>query len=186
MSSVTLYEKLPELIRDFRLRFPTVDVQLLEMTTLEQFRQVETRSGLLQTMPTDRMRNGDFGEALTGRQLAVDPLGRPIMENAIYDPRTTRVVNGQVVRDPFPNNRIPTEMLDPVALKIQSLIPAPDNNERLNNYGPNIENHRYQSIPKIKIDHNIGSATTLPESFQNGSLSAPVKCQSVGLPFFSL
>ena len=43
--------------------------------TLEQFRQVETRSGLLQTMPTNRMRNGDFGEALTGRQLGVDPLG---------------------------------------------------------------------------------------------------------------
>ena len=46
--------------------------------------------------------------ALTGRVLGTDPLGRPIMENAIYDPRTTRVVNGQVVRDPFPNNVIPT------------------------------------------------------------------------------
>ena len=74
-------------------------------------------------MPTDRMRNGDFGEALTGRQLALDPLGRPIMENAIYDPRTTRVVNGQVVRDPFPNNVIPRMLLDPVALKIQAAIP---------------------------------------------------------------
>ena len=91
--------------------------------TFEQFRQVETRAGLLQTMPTDRMRNGDFGEALTGRVLATDPLGRPIMENAIYDPRTTRVVNGQVVRDPFPNNVIPRELLDPVALKIQEIIP---------------------------------------------------------------
>ena len=49
----------------------------------------------------------------------VDPLGRPIMENAIYDPRTTRVVNGQVVRDPFPGNVIPQELFDPVALKIQ-------------------------------------------------------------------
>ena len=106
-------------------------------------------------------RNGDFSGALTGRVLGTDPLGRPIMENAIYDPRTTRVVNGQVVRDPFPNNRIPTEMLDPVALKIQALIPAPDNGERLNNYGPNVENHRYQSIPTIKIDHNVGSATKL-------------------------
>ena len=47
------------------------------------------------------------------------------MENAIYDPRTTRIVNGQVVRDPFPNNVIPTSLLDPVALRIQSLIPRP-------------------------------------------------------------
>ena len=77
--------------------------------SFEQFRQVETRSGLLATMPTDRMRNGDFGEALTGRQLGVDPLGRPIMENAIYDPRTTRVVNGQVVQRPLPRQRDPAE-----------------------------------------------------------------------------
>ena len=70
------------------------------LPSFEQFRQVETRSGLLQAMPTDRMRNGDFGEALTGRQLGVDPLGQPIMEN-VSDPRTNRVVNGQVVRDPF-------------------------------------------------------------------------------------
>ena len=94
--------------------------------TLEQFRQIETRSGLLQTMPTDRMRNGDFGEALTGRRLGTDPLGRPIMENAIYDPRTTQVVNGQIVRDPFPGNVIPRELLDPVALKIQDYIPRAD------------------------------------------------------------
>ena len=58
------------------------------------------------------------------------------MENAIYDPRTTRVVNGQVVRDPFPNNVIPRELLDPVALEIQALIPMPDNGELLNNWGP--------------------------------------------------
>ena len=41
----------------------------------------------------------------------------PIMENAIYDPRTTRVVNGQVVRDPFPSNVIPRELLDPADQK---------------------------------------------------------------------
>ena len=55
--------------------------------------------------PTQAYRNGDFSAALTGRVLGTDPLGRPIMENAIYDPRTTRVVNGQVVRDPFPEQQ---------------------------------------------------------------------------------
>ena len=77
-------------------------------------------------MPTDRMRNGDFGEALTGRVLATDPLGRPIMENAIYDPRTTRVVNGQVVRDPFPNNVIPRELLDPGGAEDSGFHPEGD------------------------------------------------------------
>src|SRR3990170_2958830 len=128
---------------------------------LEAFRNRTNSPGIRATVPTEAYRNGDFSAALTGRVLGTDPLGRPIMENAIYDPRATRVVNGQVVRDPFPNNVIPHDLLDPVALKIQALIPAPDNNERLNNYGPNTENHRYQSIPTIKIDHNVGSATKL-------------------------
>ena len=117
-------------------------------------------------------RNGDFSAALTGRVLGTDPLGRPIMENAIYDPRTTRIVNGQVVRDPFPNNVIPRELFDPVALEIQSLIPAPDNGELLNNYGPDIQNHRYQWIPTVKIDHNIGSGTKLSGT---GRRSSPIR-----------
>ena len=49
-----------------------------------------------------------------------------------------------------------------------SLIPAPDNGERLNNYGPNIENHRI-NLPTIKIDHNIGSATKLSATTRHSS-----------------
>src|SRR5205814_7901689 len=119
--------------------------------SFEEFRQIETKSGLLATMPTDKMRAGDFSEALTGRVLGTDPLGRPIMENAIYDPRTTRLVNGQVLRDPFPNNVIDPSLLDPVALKIQALIPRPDNGDLLNNWSPDIQNHKYQMIPTLKI-----------------------------------
>jgi hypothetical protein len=126
--------------------------------SFEQFRQIETRSGLLQTMPTDRMRNGDFGEALTGRVLATDPLGRPIMENAIYDPRTTRVVNGQVVRDPFPNNVIPRELLDPVALKIQEFIPkATRPGLMINNWDQSFPADTIKSIATVKLDHSFTS-----------------------------
>ena len=114
--------------------------------SFEQFRQIETQAGLLRTMPTDRMRNGDFSEALTGRVLATDPLGRPIMENAIYDPRTTRVVNGQVVRDPFPNNVIPHELLDPVALKIQAFIPRATRPGMINNWDQSFPADTIKSI----------------------------------------
>ena len=130
-------------------------------TNVEVFRNRTNSPGARATVPTQAYRNGDFSAALTGRVLGTDPLGRPIMENAIYDPRTTRTVNGQVVRDPFPNNVIPSELFDPVALEIQSLIPAPDNGELLNNYGPDIQNHRNQWIPTVKIDHNIGTGTKL-------------------------
>jgi hypothetical protein len=65
---------------------------------LEQYRQTTILNTPL-TIPTPAFRNGDFSGILTGRQLATDPLGRPIMENTIYDPATERVVNGQRRRD---------------------------------------------------------------------------------------
>jgi len=132
---------------------------------LEKYRNVTRSSGSLATVPTEAYRRGDFSAALTGRQLGTDVLGRPIMENAIYDPRTTRTVtvnNTQyIVRDPFPNNVIPTALLDPVALKIQALIPSPDNGEPLNNWDPRIPNRRFQSIPSVKIDHNFSDRSKL-------------------------
>jgi Carboxypeptidase regulatory-like domain/TonB dependent receptor-like, beta-barrel len=132
---------------------------------LEKYRNVTRSSGALTTLPTAAYRQGDFSAALTGRQLGVDVLGRPIMENAIYDPRTTRsvTVDGKqfVVRDPFPNNVIPRELLDPVALKIQALIPSADNNELTANWDPRILNQRFQQIPSVKIDHNFNQNSKL-------------------------
>ena len=67
---------------------------------------------------------GDFSDLLTGQQArtstgapAFDALGRPIMVGQLYNPYTTRTVNGQPVRDPIPNNNIPSSMpLNAVAL----------------------------------------------------------------------
>jgi hypothetical protein len=148
---------------------------------VEVFRNRTNSPGVRATVPTEGYRNGDFSAALTGRVLGTDPLGRPIMENAIYDPRTTRIVNGQVVRDTFPNNVIPRELLDPVALKIQDLIPRPDNGELLNNWGPDIQNHKYQTIPTVKIDHTFDAGTKLSTYYSSqftDQITAPD-----GLPF---
>ncbi len=86
--------------------------------------QVDTNNGF-RTVPNAAERGGDLSSLLTGTQIGTDPLGRPIMNGAIYDPATTRTVNGQVVRDPFPNNQIPVGRYDPVATKILALIPNP-------------------------------------------------------------
>ena len=137
--------------------------------SFEQFRQIETKAGLLGTMPTDAMRRGDFSEALTGRVLATDPLGRPIMENAIYDPRTTRVVNGQVVRDPFPNNVIPQELFDPVALKIQSFIPTATRPGLINNWDRCVSRRHNQ------IDLHIEGRSQLRECWKSVRLLFAVR-----------
>src|SRR2546425_233948 len=80
----------------------------------EQFRET-TINNFPITVPTLEYRRGDFRQALTGRSLGTDGLGRPIMENTIYDPATERVINGQRYRDPYPNNTISANRLDPVA-----------------------------------------------------------------------
>jgi hypothetical protein len=75
------------------------------------------------TIPTPAQRTGDFSQEL-GPQIGTDALGRPILQNEIYDPRTTRMApDGSLVRDPFPNNMIPPGSQDPVAMKLMSLFP---------------------------------------------------------------
>jgi hypothetical protein len=75
------------------------------------------------TIPTQAMAHGDFS-SLLGGQVGTDALGRPILQGAIYDPKSTRTVNGQLVRDMFPGNVIPSNRFDPAAAKIMSLYPA--------------------------------------------------------------
>jgi hypothetical protein len=122
---------------------------------------------LTQTVPTARMRTGDFGEILTGRLLATDVLGRPVYENTIYDPATARctvasatvagcgAAGGTVVTDPFPNNVIPTSRLDPVAAKIQAYIPLPQVGGLLNNYSPEVISPITNDLPGFKVDQVI-------------------------------
>jgi hypothetical protein len=83
------------------------------------------------TVPTAKMRIGDFSEALTGRTLGTNPAGGSITENMIFDPLTNQTVNGQIARTPFPGNVVPQTRLDPVALKIQAMLPQPSRSEVL-------------------------------------------------------
>lgn len=75
------------------------------------------------TIPTQAMVHGDFS-SLLGGQIGTDALGRPILQGQLYDPASTRTVNGQLVRDPFQGNIIPANRWDPAAAKILSLYPA--------------------------------------------------------------
>lgn len=61
-------------------------------------------------LPTVAERNGDFSANV-----------RPL-----YDPATTRTVGSTFVRDIFPGNAIPANRLDPVAVEVTKLLPAPN------------------------------------------------------------
>jgi len=71
------------------------------------------------TLPTAEQRSGDFSRAFNPNATL----------SVIYDPFSTRAnpAGAGSIRDPFPGNRIPAAMLDPVGVKAVKLYPAPNN-----------------------------------------------------------
>lgn len=94
------------------------------------FKDVKTEeaTAVNRTVPSDAHRRGDFSDLLK-----LDPV-----RYQIYDPRTARLVNGVVTRDPFPNNQVP--ILNPMYKFYEPLYPKANNvpgivsAEGLNNY----------------------------------------------------
>lgn len=97
----------------------------------EGLRQPNTQSVGPLTVPTQAERNGDFSQTYN-----VDGSLR-----VIYNPFSTVALDpssGTFTRDPFPNNQIPSSLLNPVGQKIANLYPLPNRPgtgpEDLNNY----------------------------------------------------
>ncbi|MES1257186.1 MAG: carboxypeptidase-like regulatory domain-containing protein, partial [Acidobacteriota bacterium] len=115
------------------------------------------------TVPTDALRGGDFSSLLTGKTIGTDIAGRPIPQNAIYDPQSqTTNAAGQFIRQIFPGNVIPASRIDPVAAKILATLPKPNfGNNLVNNYQPSSPFRKIQTIPSLKIDHNINDKSRI-------------------------
>ncbi|MDR3699193.1 MAG: carboxypeptidase regulatory-like domain-containing protein [Candidatus Sulfopaludibacter sp.] len=129
---------------------------------LERFGNNQRSSGAYGTVPTAAYRNGDFGAALTGKTLTDPNTGYQFPENAIYDPLSTFTdANGHAMRTQFPNNVIPQNRMDPVALKMQALIPAAINGQTTLNWLPSISTNTTQQLPSLKIDENLNDSTKL-------------------------
>ncbi len=103
------------------------------------------------TVPTEKMRNGDFSELLA--------LGS---QYQIYDPATTRphpTQAGRFIRDPFPGNIIPQGRIDPVAKNIMSFYPLPNQAgtaDGANNYSnpTAVAFETYYTVTS-RVDHNF-------------------------------
>src|SRR5580658_2806775 len=98
----------------------------------EQFRQSSFTSNSQSIVPTAAQRAGNFGAALSAT-CNQDANGVNICLNEIFNPASQFTENGIQERTPFPNNTVPTSMMDPVALAIQNMIPAA-NQAGLTNY----------------------------------------------------
>ncbi|HEY7333859.1 MAG TPA: TonB-dependent receptor [Bryobacteraceae bacterium] len=134
----------------------------------------------LLTVPTAQYRAGNFSAALaatSNKVLGTDPLGRPIIQNSIYDPGSERLgPGGLLIRDPFMNNTIPANQLDLVALRVQNLIPQPQGplaTGLINNF---VNPYTVQSkdyIPSIKIDHSVSSKIKLSYNWGEVVMKTP-------------
>jgi hypothetical protein len=117
-SKAGLYWNQPGLTVDGPVRIPGVyngTDKTFFMYNWEQIRS-EVPFPQVYTVPSALERAGDFSQTRTAD-------GRPV---TIYDPLTTRLENGQYVRDAFPGNVIPTSRLDPVALALLQRVPLPN------------------------------------------------------------
>ena len=98
-----------------------------------------------QTVPTVAMRNGDFSSLLA-------------QGITIYDPATAQLVNGRVVRTPFPGNIIPANRISPIAQNVLRFYPEPnqpgDASGRDNYFTVNPRSDDFYSI-STRVDHRL-------------------------------
>jgi hypothetical protein len=97
----------------------------------ERFWQRQGVTSLI-TLPTARMRSGDFSEL-------------PI---TIYDSLTTP-------RTPFSDNTIPADRLSPVALRYLALLPQNTHRGSVNNYGSTMVRTQSGSTADVRVDHRF-------------------------------
>jgi len=155
----------------------------------EQFRETQEVNNQFATIPALPYRTGNFAAAQTTRIIGTDPLGRQMLEGTVYDPNTTRTVNGLQLRDPFPSLQIPVARFDPVSAKIQALFPQPNGPTAgglTNNYINSYPTHRTTEVPSLKVDQAIGSKGKLSFFWQRTKTSNPdgntIFGRSDGLP----
>lgn len=131
---------------------PIVTNKLFYMVSFEGLRQDGFREER-GTVPTMLEREGDFSQTRAANGQVV----------VVYDPSTNRPnPNGAgVVRDPFANNRIPANRMDPVALNVMKLYPLPnvagDPVTGVNNYySSGVQTNNTDNVD-VRIDHTLSA-----------------------------
>jgi hypothetical protein len=95
---------------------PIVRNKVFNFFAYEGWRTIEPRSAIF-TMPTELERAGDFSRSLNNSGGL----------RTIYDPFTTQTNGNVVTREPFPNNIIPPNRIDPTSRVIMNDLWKPNN-----------------------------------------------------------
>ncbi len=128
------------------------------------------------TVPLPEWWDGNLSRYLTGEKLGQDGLGRDVYRGAIYDPSSSRLVDGKTVRDIFPGNIIPSTRISPIATNLGKImkehylpqVKGPDGQYALinNSFFP-VSNQAgfWQTQFSTKSDYVLSSKSRLSGSF---------------------
>lgn len=144
----------------------------------------------VETVPTPAERIGDFSQS--GRTIYNPFSSHP---NPNFDPtKPASPSNPKVIRDPFPNNTIPQQMLSPVALQVLNALPLPNITPGMdgmgmgtsagpdsNNYLDLRTNRNSSDQGTVRIDHNFSRGDSL---FARYSLGREADFTPQNLPGF--
>jgi hypothetical protein len=154
------------------------------------FDYTRLRSGVLpgfgNTTPIDAFKAGDFGALLTGNQIGTDALGRAIYAGQIFNPATTRFVNGVPVRDPYPGNVIPANdpLRSQVAGRIAALMVHPDRAGTAFNVAGNPAGDQTWELNArnilVRADHSFSPNFRMSHSFYWNRRPSIRNCGGVG------
>jgi hypothetical protein len=114
----------------------------------DDYVQRSTRNNVL-TLPTALERAGDFSQTRNASGQLV----------TIYDPLTTRTVNGAIVRDPFPGNVIPADRINPIARAMLSPMPLPTSGKSFTGQATLDDGPQHQET--VKVDQRWSDRWTM-------------------------
>ena len=107
-----------------------------------EFRRQVNPASVTQSVPTPRMKQGDFSED----------------NRSIYDPLTLKADG---TRDPFPNNFVPVERRNPLAQQLLALYPEPTAPGIRNNFFSQLGSRPNTWDTSTKVDYRVNDRNSL-------------------------
>ena len=122
------------------------------------------------TVPTADELGGDFSNPALfnpSNVVGTNPCdGSPVYQGQIFDPSTTRTVNGVECRTAYPGNKIPGGF-SPVAQNLLSYFPAPTNGQVFNNFSYSSTAPIENTTLTVRIDANVTQKLKLWSSYSS-------------------
>ncbi len=126
---------------------PLVRNRAFFFVNYEGFRRRRGTTTVIATVPTERMRRGDFSET-----------------RDIFDPFSTVAAPGTAsgfTRTPFPERQIPASRFDSVTSRLIQGYPLPNLPGLANNYATNPKHIQDWDQGDARVDWNVGSSTNI-------------------------